>query len=359
MEMSYGILNDKYLSEEKKKLYVSILELLYTSRFEETYEIIHTWSEKEQRAFVIEEAYESENISIICFVEFLISKENSYFHHSLAVDVLNARCWHEGAYSVALFHAKEMFRINPCVEALEMMLFYYEVHELTDSEAENIAKEILLKDPNNQVANSTLNDIITGARKSGRRRSEGMIEPLPYITENDFLSDEIKDVYVNIVHFIHTSRFNESFEIFRTLSEDQQKELVFVEASHTDEISIICFAEFLISKENSYFNHSLAAEILSQTLCFNGARGVAYYHAKEMLRLNPCVDARKLLLSFYAIPEKLLSCEYAVELAKDILCEDPDYEPAKEILTMQGQGQELKRHEHGNRNPFDEPALKF
>lgn len=337
MEMSYGILKDKYLPEEKKKLYVSILELLYTSRFEEAYEIIRTWSEQKQTDFVIEEAFESEDVSIICFVEFLISKENSYFHHRLAVDVLNARCWYEGAYRVALFHAKEMFRINPCIEAQETVLSYYDVHELTDSEAKKIAKDILRKDPNNQAANNTLKDVITGARKSGRRHPEGWIEPLPYITENDFLPDEIKDIYVSIVHFIHTSCFNESFELFRALSEDQQKELVIMEASHTDEISIICFAEFLISKENSYFNHNLAAEILCQTLWFNGAHRVAYYHAKEMLRLNPCIDARKLLLSFYTIPEKLLSDEYAVEIANNILCEEPDYEPAKEILIRQGQ----------------------
>lgn len=336
MEISYGILKDKYLPEEKKKLYVSILELLYTSGFEEAYEIIRTWSEQEQTDFAIEEAFDSENISIICFVEFLISKENSYFHHRLAVDVLNARCWHEGAYSVALFHAKEMFRMNPCIEAQEAILFYYDVHELTDSGAEKFAKEILRKDPNNRAANSTLNDVITGARKSGRRHPEGWNESLPYIAKNNSFSDEIKDMYVNIVHFIHTSRFNEAFELFRTLSEDRQKELVIAEAYHTDEISIICFAEFLISKENSYFNHSLAVEILRQTSRFNGAYGVALYHAKEMLRLNPCVDARKLLLSFYTIPE-LLSDEYAVELAKDILCEEPNYEPAKEILIRQCQ----------------------
>ena len=337
MKMSYDILNDKYLPEEKKTLYVSILELLYTSKFDEAYNIIRTWSEQELTDFAIEEAFESENISIICFVEFLISKENSYFHHRLAVDVLNARCWHEGAYSVALFHAKEMFRINPCIEALEAILFYYDVHELTDSEAEEIAKEILRREPNNKAANSTLNEVITGARKSGRRCPDGIIEPLPYITENDFLSDEIKDMYINIVHFIHTSHFNEAFELFRTLSQDQQKELVFGEASHTDEISIICFAEFLISKENSYFNHSLAVVVLCQTLWLNGAHGVALYHAKAMLRLNPCIDARKLLLSFYTISEKLLTDEYAVELAKDILCEEPGYEPAKEILIRQGQ----------------------
>ncbi len=332
MEMSYGILNDKYLSEEKKKLYVSILELLYTSKFEETYEIIHTWSEQEQTDFAIEEASESENISIICFVEFLISKENSYFHHRLAVDVLNARCWHEGAYSVALFHAKEMFRINSCVEALEMMLFYYEVHELTDSEAKNIAKEILQIEPDNHAAKSALNDIITGARKLGQRRPEGTIEPLPYITENDFLSDEIKDVYVNIVHFIHTSRFNESFEIFRTLSEDQQKELVFVEASHTDEISIICFAEFLISKENTYFNHMLAAEALIQMCWLEGAYNVAFYHAAEMYRLNPDAETKKFLLSFYDLPENILSEEFAKGLAASIIQDEPDYQPALKIL---------------------------
>ncbi len=158
MEMSYGILNDKYLPEEKKKLYVSILELLYTSRFEEAYEIIHTWSEKEQRAFVIEEAYESENISIICFVEFLISKENSYFHHSLAVEVLNARCWHEGAYSVALFHAKEMLRLNPCADVRKLLLFYYTIPEklLSCEYAVELAKDILCEEPDYEPAKEVL-----------------------------------------------------------------------------------------------------------------------------------------------------------------------------------------------------------
>lgn len=332
MEMSYGISKDKYLPEEKKKLYAEILELLYTSGFEEAYEIIRNWSEKEQKDFALEEAFESENISIICFVEFLISKENTYFHHCLAVDVLNARCWFEGAYSVALYHAKEMFRLKPCIEALETILFYYDVHKLTDSEAENIAKEILRIDPKNQAANNTLNDIISEARKLGRGRPEEMIEPLPYIAENDLLPNEIKEMFFNIVHFIHTSRFNESFELFHTLCEARQKELMLLEASHTDEISIICFAEYLISKENSYFNHSLAVEILCQMSWLNGARGVALYHAKEMFRLKPSIDSRKLLLSFYTIPEKLLSEEYAAELAKDILCEEPDYEPAKGII---------------------------
>lgn len=217
-------------------------------------------------------------------MEFLISKENSYFHHRLAADVLNARCWHEGAYSVALFHAKEMFRLDPCIEAQETMLFYYDVHELTDGETEKIAKDILSKDPNNQAAKSTLEDVITGARKSGQMHQDDWIEPLPYITENNSLSDELKKQYSDIIRLIHTSRFNEAFELFRLLDNERKKELVTIEVSNTDEICMICFAEFLISKENSYFNHTLAAEILRRTPQFSGADEVAYYHVNEALR---------------------------------------------------------------------------
>ena len=110
MNRSYNILNDNYLSEEKKKLYVSILELLYTSRFDEAYEIIRTWSEQEQTDFAIEEAYESENISIICFAEFLITKENSYFNHTLAAEILRRTPQFNGEDEVAYYHVNEALR---------------------------------------------------------------------------------------------------------------------------------------------------------------------------------------------------------------------------------------------------------
>lgn len=50
MEMSYCILKDTYLRE---KLYVGILEMIYTSEFEKAYEIIRNWSEQNIKLMTI------------------------------------------------------------------------------------------------------------------------------------------------------------------------------------------------------------------------------------------------------------------------------------------------------------------
>ena len=73
----------------------------------------------------------------------------------LAIDVmLNLLCFIQGAYSVALFHTRELLAITKSIENLESILFFYKIPEkLVDKkEAQCIVEEILNIEPDNKVA---------------------------------------------------------------------------------------------------------------------------------------------------------------------------------------------------------------
>lgn len=60
---------------------------------------------------------------------------------------------------------------------------------------------------------------------------------------------------------------------------------------------------------------------------------MAYWHATEMLKLEPTLKNKEFMLFFYNIPEKILSEEYVRELAKDILQQDINNKLAMYIIS--------------------------
>ena len=63
-------------------------------------------------------------------------------------------CFIDGAYSVALFHARELLLIEKNVRNLERILFFYHIPEklVDQEEAKYIAKKIIKEEPDNEVA---------------------------------------------------------------------------------------------------------------------------------------------------------------------------------------------------------------
>lgn len=136
----------------------------------------------------------------------------------------------------------------------------------------------------------------------------------------------------SVINLIRNTDFYGALKCFEILSKEQQREIIIQEASLTDDISILGFVNFLISQNNCYFYHMLAAEAYIQMCFLEGAYNVAMFHACEMHRLNPSIEAKKFLLSFYGIPEHLLPLEKALQVANEIIKIEPDYKPALEIL---------------------------
>ena len=75
--------------------------------------------------------------------------------------MLNPLCFLEGAYSVALFHSRELLKNERNVLNLERILFFYNIPEkLVDkNEAKSIAQEILKLEPDNVVAHDIVKEI--------------------------------------------------------------------------------------------------------------------------------------------------------------------------------------------------------
>lgn len=100
-------------------------------------------------------AYDTENVCVYSFIHYMINKTNNISWTELAIDVmLNPLCFVEGAYSVALYHAREILLHETNVKNLERIIFFYNIPEklVDEEEAKRISKEILKLEPNNKVA---------------------------------------------------------------------------------------------------------------------------------------------------------------------------------------------------------------
>lgn len=128
---------------------------LFKGNYEDIANICKDMDADKIRDILITIAYDSENISVYSFVLYMIKKTENAIWIELAVDIMmNPLCFIEGAYSVALFHSRELLFMKRSIRNLERILFFYNIPEkLVDKEeAQLIAQEILKKDPQNLVA---------------------------------------------------------------------------------------------------------------------------------------------------------------------------------------------------------------
>lgn len=128
---------------------------LKQGKYIELEEICKEIDSDELQNLMLELAYETENINVYGFVRYMIEIERKESWKRLAINImLNPLCFIEGAYSIALFHARELLAIDRNVENLERLLFFYNIPErlIDETEACCIAKELLSIEPNNKAA---------------------------------------------------------------------------------------------------------------------------------------------------------------------------------------------------------------
>lgn len=128
---------------------------LKQGKYIELEEICKEIDAEELQNLMLELAYEMESINVYGFVRYMIEKERKESWIRLAINImLNPLCFIECAYSIGLFHARELLAIDRNVENLERLLFFYNIPEkLIDyEEASSIAEELLLMESDNEVA---------------------------------------------------------------------------------------------------------------------------------------------------------------------------------------------------------------
>lgn len=128
---------------------------LEQGQYIEVEEIYKEMSEFDFRDILMKIAYETESINVYGFIAHMTRKKENVEWLKLAVDILlNPLCFIEGAYSLALFHSRELLSIDRNVENLERILFFYNIPErlVDEGEARCLAEELLEIESDNKVA---------------------------------------------------------------------------------------------------------------------------------------------------------------------------------------------------------------
>lgn len=104
-------------------------------------------------------AYSTESICTYSFICYMIQQKGTVNWINLAIDILlNPLCFIEGAYAVALFHTRQLWEFDKSSDVMKKILFFYDIPEklIGEEEAIEIAKKLLVIEPNNEIAISIL-----------------------------------------------------------------------------------------------------------------------------------------------------------------------------------------------------------
>ena len=152
-----------------------------------------------QRDIIMDLAYDTESIAIYGFLRYMLEKNKTKYLLEMTIDVMiNPLCFVEGAYEVALFHTRELLKIDFSVETMEKVIFFHDIPEklVEEKEAEAVAREIIkidvdpisLEKPTREDEDSCVADFI---------KDESNMSPEEYAI-NELLKDEISEVLLTL-----------------------------------------------------------------------------------------------------------------------------------------------------------------
>ena len=89
-----------------------IKELVGELRFEEAYSLLSAADLEIQEKVIIDISMESDDILILGFISYILSVDNTYENHRLAMLSYYYMPWLEGAYELSYFHADQMLKMS-------------------------------------------------------------------------------------------------------------------------------------------------------------------------------------------------------------------------------------------------------
>lgn len=131
---------------------------------------------------------------------------------------------------------------------------------------------------------------------------------------------------------IFKNYFEKACELIEKLDSNLRFDIIVSISCDTTDIRIIGFVFFLIQKNASYDNYKIMVNVLHQMCWLEGAYHLAYFYATEMYKMTGSFEDKKSLLFYWLVPEKPMSDDLALKLAKEILAIDSSCSIAKEIV---------------------------
>ena len=143
-----------------------IKELIKDLRFEEAYNLLTTTDMEIQEKIVINISMDSNDILILGFTSYILSVNNTYENHRLAMLSYYYMSWVEGAYELSYYHALLMLKMSNCLKDKIAVLDYYRIpgfkNIMTHDLALKLADDILSEDDTNRLAIEVRNSICSG-----------------------------------------------------------------------------------------------------------------------------------------------------------------------------------------------------
>ncbi len=133
---------------------------------------------------------------------------------------------------------------------------------------------------------------------------------------------------------IHQAHYNEAKKLISIMPYDQRYQFLIDQAIETGSIAIYTFVCFLLSEQESTGLHHCAAGILNHGLCYlKGATSASLLHAKRAAEISPNdITCQQELLSYFGMPEQVMTKDEARNIAKNILSKDSNNPEALNIL---------------------------
>lgn len=134
----------------------SIAECVDRADLQAALELLEGLSPEAARSALLEYAFSTGSIVAYAIAQGMVTRRNDWASHYLASEIMAAALNHiEGAYVVALFHARQALDLNQSdIELWEYLLLFHAIPErlVSDEEAVVIAGRILADKPESSVA---------------------------------------------------------------------------------------------------------------------------------------------------------------------------------------------------------------
>lgn len=135
-----------------------IKEFIILGKFQNAEEEINRCNITEEALenIILDVGFNQKNICAYSFTCFLLNKNEIVKYHEIASTLMEIEfCYLEGAYQVALYHTRRIIELCPDdVEWKEKIFYFNQIPDvvLENNEVEQIARDILRKDPTNERA---------------------------------------------------------------------------------------------------------------------------------------------------------------------------------------------------------------
>lgn len=129
----------------------------------------------------------------------------------------------------------------------------------------------------------------------------------------------------NFLENVRIGKFKEAKACFKDMPFEQMHNTLIDLGFKTEFVPLYTFLNFLLMEKETAELHYCAAMLIAQCFVYiEGSYSMGLFHARRSVELAPGDSSYKeYLLLYYSIPDKLLSLEEAIVVAKELEVQDP------------------------------------